>query len=358
VKISKSTRKFENWLGKRATLVKPDINLKHKLMAEDAFSFLRGTFYRWAQVWMDLCSDAARAPEVLAVGDLHVENFGTWRDDEGRLVWGVNDFDETYPMPYTNDLIRLAVSANLAATEGHLKIHSAAISKAILDGYVACLRSGGRPFVLEEHHPWLRAIATAELRNPERFWGKMDELPSVQDVPKSARRALESLLPEREMKFTVARRVAGVGSLGHERFVAITDWQGDRIVREAKALTSSACVWAYGQRDSGRILYEKILHTARRDIDPYVRMRGRWLVRRLAPDCSRVELTTLPAKVDEKRLLESMGFETGNIHMGSGKAMKAVRKDLAKRREGWLHEASKIMIDSVNGDYEDWCKAQ
>ena len=30
----------------------------------------------------------------LSVGDLHVENFGTWRDSEGRLIWGINDFDE------------------------------------------------------------------------------------------------------------------------------------------------------------------------------------------------------------------------------------------------------------------------
>ena len=356
MKISKATRKFENWLGKRTALVKSDLDLKHKLMAEDSFSFLRGTFYRWAQVWGDLCPDLARAPDVLAVGDLHVENFGTWRDGEGRLVWGVNDFDETSPMPYTNDLIRLAVSANLAATAGHLKIHSAAISKAILDGYIACLKSGGRPFVLEEHHPWLRAIANGELRNPERFWNKMDELPSVQDIPKSATRALQSLLPKRDLGYRIAHRVAGVGSLGHERFVAIADWQGDRIAREAKELTSSACVWAYNQKGYKDIFYEDILENACRDIDPYVRMRGRWLVRRIAPDCSHVELTALPAKVDEKRLLEAMGFEAANIHLGSGKAVKAVRKDLAKRGKGWLHQATKIMIDSVNDDYEDWCK--
>ena len=357
MKLSKATRKFENWIGKHTTPVKSDLELKHKLMAEDAFSFLRGTFYRWAQVWGDICPDLARAPEVLAVGDLHVENFGTWRDGEGRLVWGVNDFDETYPMPYTNDLIRLAVSAHLAATEGHLKIHGPGISKAILDGYVACLRSGGRPFVLEEHHPWLRTIAIAELRNPEHFWTKMDELPNVQDVPKSARKAMQSLLPEREMELRMAHRVAGVGSLGHERFVAITDWQGDRIAREAKALTPSACIWANGKGGSG-ILYEEVLERACRARDPYVRIQGRWLVRRLAPDCSRVELTNLPAKVDEKRLLESMGFETGNIHLGSGKAVKAVRKDLSKRGTDWLHEATKKMIDNVVGDYEDWCKEQ
>jgi len=356
LKISKATKKFENWLGKRTRVVKADLDLKHKLMAEDSFNFLRGTFYRWAQVWGDFCPDLAKAPEVLAVGDLHVENFGTWRDGEGRLVWGVNDFDETYPLPYTNDLVRLSVSANLAADVGHLKIHAPEISNAILEGYAACLRSGGRPFVLEAHHSWLRQIATAELRNPERFWNKMDGLATVQDTPRSARKALESLLPEKGMNYRVAHRVAGVGSLGHERYVAITDWQGDRIAREAKAQTASACVWAYDKEDSDDILYEEILESACRDLDPYVRMRGRWLARRLAPDCSRVELTTLPAKVDEKRLLESMGFETGNIHMGSRPRMKAVRKDLAKRDKSWLHEATKTMVESVTDDYEDWCK--
>ena len=38
-----------------------------------------------------------RRPAVLAVGDLHTENFGTWRDAEGRLIWGINDFDEAFP---------------------------------------------------------------------------------------------------------------------------------------------------------------------------------------------------------------------------------------------------------------------
>ena len=56
----------------------------------------------------------AFAPQVLAVGDLHTENFGTWRDGEGRLVWGINDFDEVAVMPYTLDLVRLAASARMA----------------------------------------------------------------------------------------------------------------------------------------------------------------------------------------------------------------------------------------------------
>jgi len=356
MKISKATRKFENWLGKRLPLLKSDLTLKHKLMAKDSFSFLRGTFYRWAQAWEEACPEPARAPEVLAVGDLHVENFGTWRDGEGRLVWGVNDFDEAYPMPYTNDLIRLAVSANLAAKAGHLKITTAGICRAVLNGYVACLKSGGQPFVLGEHHTWLREAATGELRNPEHFWKKMDQMHTVKLAPNSAIRALESLMPEEGIAYRLAHRVAGIGSLGRERFVALADWQGARIGREAKAITASACVWAYARKGSKRIWYEEALESSCRALDPFVHMRGRWLVRRLAPDCSRVELSSLPEKVNERRLLESMGFETGNIHLGSTAAMKAVRKDLVRRREDWLHEATKQMTSNVIEDYDDWSK--
>ena len=82
-----------------------DLEAKHQIMAQDAFSFLRGTYYRWAQVWPKVCEPLTQTPPVLAVGDLHVENFGTWRDTDGRLVWGMNDFDEAYTMPYANDLV-------------------------------------------------------------------------------------------------------------------------------------------------------------------------------------------------------------------------------------------------------------
>jgi hypothetical protein len=56
---------------------------------------------------MDIVPELADAPKVLAVGDIHLENFGTWRDADGRLVWGVNDYDEAADMPYTLDLLRL-----------------------------------------------------------------------------------------------------------------------------------------------------------------------------------------------------------------------------------------------------------
>src|SRR6266478_6066030 len=133
--IMQATRAYELWLGRQIPLIPADLRLKHQRMAENPFSFFRATFYRWVQVWPQICPELATAPLVLGVGDLHVENFGTWRDQEGRLVWGVNDFDEAFDLPYTNDLVRLALSAHLAISANHLALRPADACEAILKGY-------------------------------------------------------------------------------------------------------------------------------------------------------------------------------------------------------------------------------
>ena len=175
--IVKATARYEDWLRSHTRLIEVDLRLKHKKMAESVFPFMRATFYRWVQIWPEVCPSLAEAPEVLAVGDLHVENFGTWRDVEGRLVWGINDFDEVYRMPYTIDLVRLATSAHIAAQEERLNIRPRNARDAILEGYRDSLKEGGRPYVLAENHRWLRKIALNRLRDATLFWRKLARLP-------------------------------------------------------------------------------------------------------------------------------------------------------------------------------------
>lgn len=86
-----ATVDYDDWLRSQVDVLEADLHLKHRQMASSPFIFLRATFYRWGPLWRDTCPDLVETPRVLAVGDLHVENFGTWRDKEGRLVWGVND---------------------------------------------------------------------------------------------------------------------------------------------------------------------------------------------------------------------------------------------------------------------------
>ena len=353
MRIAKATAQYEAWLGGHLALLASDLALKHERMREDRFPFLRATYYRWAQRFPELCPDPARAPRVLAVGDLHVENFGTWRDAEGRLVWGINDFDEAWRLPLTNDLVRLATSANLAIAEGHLEIDAADAADAILEGYRGALHAGGRPFVLAESHETLGAMAAHRLHEPGHFWERLDGLPTVRGkVPAGARRALARMLPERDLKVRVVHRIAGLGSLGRQRFVALADWHGGLLAREAKALAPSACCWAEGGR-SARIRYQDILDAAVRCRDPFVRLQKRWIVRRLAPDCSRIELGALPTERDELRLLKAMGWETANVHLGSA-ARATLAAGLAARRRGWLAKAARVMEDAVTGDWEEW----
>jgi uncharacterized protein (DUF2252 family) len=358
MKIRKATARYEAWLGSRIKLLQPDLELKHEAMRSARFPFLRATYYRWAQMFPEVCGKLNGAPQVLGVGDLHVENFGTWRDIEGRLIWGINDFDEAWQLPYTHDLVRLAASAVMAIDETHLRLDAREATDALLAGYGESMESGGRAFVLAEHHPPLRTMAVHRLRDPEAFWQKFERFAPVKTVvPASAVRAIQRLLPERNIQCRMVHRIAGLGSLGRERFVAIGQWRGGNVAREAKTLAPSACVWAAGRQGSGRILYQEMLDRAVRCCDPFVKLKGRWIVRRLAPDCSRIELASLPAERDEIRLLHAMGFETANVHLGTAKP-KTILQDLKKRQKNWLHEAAHNMAGAVTADWEDWRKGE
>jgi len=168
--IIEATKNFEAWLARRTTIVPGDLKFKHDQMSADVFLFMRATFYRWIQRWQVDCPAAAQSPSVLAVGDLHIQNFGTWRDAEGRLIWGINDFDEAWPLPYLQDLLRLATSVHLLAAQGHLDIQTREACSLLLEGYRERLERGGLPFVLGERHETLRRLALGDLKEPRTFW--------------------------------------------------------------------------------------------------------------------------------------------------------------------------------------------
>jgi hypothetical protein len=351
--IRQATQDYETWLGGQIRVVKSDLEAKHELMAKDAFSFLRGTFYRWMQIFPTLCPKVARAPKVLAVGDLHVENYGTWRDVEGRLVWGINDFDEAFPLAYTVDLARLAASAWLAIDLQHLSFAPGNACAAILEGYTKGLESGSEPFVLAEKHSSLRDVATNRLRDPVLFWEKFEALPTIKPVPAKAMRLLKGAMPERGLAFRVAHRRAGMGSLGRERFTAIADWRGGKIAHETKPLLPSACAWAGGLRER-KMYYMAIVSKAVRAPDPFLVVREGWVLRRLSPYCSRIELSQLPRDHDVEKLLRAMGRELANVHLGSGRAIGAVRRDLGAREPGWLVETARVMAEAMVREWNEW----
>ena len=247
--IVTATEQFEKWASRHVNLIRSDVDLKHREHGQSRwFPFFRATFYRFAQYWPLVCPKLRpRAPQVLAVGDLHIDNFGTWRDLEGRLIWGVNDFDEAWPAAYTVDLVRLLASAYLAMEEEHLSLARKEAYQALEQGYRDSIAKGGNPFVLAEHHRWLRLLALNKLRDPVTFWEKINSIvPELQrQVPlRCAEDNTRESMPFRAKNFELRSRIAGLGSLGHPRVIAVVTWHDAHIVREAKQLTPSAWVWA------------------------------------------------------------------------------------------------------------------
>ena len=355
MKIFKATRNYEKWLRKELVVFEDDLAAKAQFITQDPFIFLRGTFYRWMQLFPNVCKRAAKAPVVLSVGDLHASNFGTWRDAKGELIWGINDFDEASPLPYTQDLVRLATSVELASETERLKVSLREACDAILDGYRDGLDKGGKPFVIDGDREWLQKAYVKSERVAEEYWAKMNGCPDFgSEPPPDVRSMLEASLPSQGLEYRLVHRQAGVGSLGRPRFTLLTKWQGEFVALEAKALIPSAALWARKKHKNADIQYEEVLARAVRRPDPIMKVYEGWVVRGLAPDRCRIDLSELGPERDETRILRAMGWETANIHLGTRPAVKDVLADLKERNPNWLRKSAGKMVEAMLKDWEMW----
>lgn len=354
--VQSATKSYERWMRECTTVVDADLRAKHQEMKEDPYYFMRGTFYLWIQMWQEICPELAHGvPQVLACGDLHVGSFGTWRDSEGRLCWGVDDFDEASPLPYTNDLTRLATSVKLVRDSEKLTIKLKKACEAILEGYMASLEGGGHPIVLAEHQQNLERLGIEAFEAPEDFWRKLKQLPNAGRLPPGLKAILEKSLPPK-VQYKVGRRIAGMGSRGQQRFVATAEWQGGCIAREAKAMVPSSFDWLMARTRKGQNYYHQILSNAVRSRDPFQEIVGTWLIRRLSPDSNPIDIEDLPEKRDEETLVHAMGWEAANVHLGSRNRIKSVLKDVRGRKPDWLRNAAKAMAKALELQFKEFAE--
>ncbi len=123
------------------------LKLKHRLMADSPFGYFRGA----APV---MAADLALVPntglEAQLCGDAHVRNLGAFAAPDGRLVFDINDFDETIRGPFEWDLKRMAASLVLAARESRHKEAAArqAVEECIIH-YCEYMRAFARMPLLE-----------------------------------------------------------------------------------------------------------------------------------------------------------------------------------------------------------------
>jgi uncharacterized protein (DUF2252 family) len=151
------------------------IQLKYQLMAESPFGYFRGA----APV---MAADLAQLPTTGIMsqlcGDAHVRNLGAFAAPDGRLVFDINDFDETIRGPFEWDLKRMATSLILAGrAAGHKEASARKAAAACVERYAGQMRAFTRMPQLEVNRfqvhrlglarPVQAALSKAERATPQ-----------------------------------------------------------------------------------------------------------------------------------------------------------------------------------------------
>jgi uncharacterized protein (DUF2252 family) len=174
------------------------IQLKYQLMAVSPFGYFRGAVPVMAA---DLSVLPSTGIVCQLCGDAHVRNLGAFAAPDGRLVFDINDFDETIRGPFEWDLKRMAASLVLAGREsGHKEVSARAAVEKFVARYAVQMRAFAKMPLLEVAHfqvhrieevaPVHDALMKAERSTPQHTLEKLTELASEKhDAP---RRFIES----------------------------------------------------------------------------------------------------------------------------------------------------------------------
>ncbi len=323
---------------------------KYEAMRKSAFAFMRGTCHLFHEDWRD---DPVldRTPAAWITGDLHLENFGSYKGDNRLPYFDLNDFDEATLAPCARDLTRFLTSVLVASRSLKLQEREAiAFAKAFLTAYGAALREGKARWVerqtadgmvralLEEAITLTRkrllGIRTEVVGNSRRLRLGRRALPvSAADRKKVVvviRRFAEGQPdPEFYRVMDVARRVAGSASLGRERYVLLVRGRGlpDKLaLLDLKQAIPSSVVTRAGSRLSWPTEATRITSIQRwaQAVSPAllhpVRAGGRsYVLRELQPTQNRLSLESWnQSRAELEGLMTTLGQVAASSHLRSG----------------------------------------
>jgi uncharacterized protein (DUF2252 family) len=232
--------------------------IRYGRMRASPFAFFRGAA---ALMAADLAATPVTGLRVQACGDCHAANFGGFGSPERRLVFDINDFDETLPAPWEWDVKRLAASVVLGSHElGAKEVHCADAARTVVRSYREHMRKYARMRALEVWYSQLKAevfVEDAKTAEDKKFWKAVEKharfqtaeslFPKITDVEDGRSRIIDrpplvyhprqfergwarvtamfhryrSTLPEerrvildRYQIVDIARKLVGVGSVG------------------------------------------------------------------------------------------------------------------------------------------------
>jgi uncharacterized protein (DUF2252 family) len=243
------------------------LTLKLAHLREDAFAFFRGTNPLFLG-FLPRRHFLFRAPSILICGDLHLENFGAFKGDNRLCYFDLNDFDEACLAPFTIDIVRFVTGVKVAARGWGLGArHTRLLVEEFLDSYSRGIRDG-KPRWMERSLATgvFRALLRRAIERPraellDRFTKvkggrrrmRIDGVRALALEPGDLKRLrsflAQSDLPQPNPRFfellDAARRIAGCGSLGLERYMMLVRGRGSpdgHFVLDLKLAAPSAVI--------------------------------------------------------------------------------------------------------------------
>jgi uncharacterized protein (DUF2252 family) len=376
------------------------LRMKLERLRQDAFVFFRGTCHLFYEEWP---ADSAlnEAPRVWICGDLHLENFGSFKADNRLVHFDINDFDEAELAPCTWDMARLLTSVLVGADS--LKIRprdKQTACEVCLDSYCRALAAGRARWVERETARGLVREMLESLRGrrrkrflneraklvdgKRRFRAKHPRMLPVKGAERAEIKAFfkmwaaEHANPKFFRLLDVARRIAGTGSLGIDRYVALIEGDGspnDNYLLDLKEARPSALAplaqklgltqpdWP---NEAARIISvkERVLSTPPALLAAVEFAGKSFSVCELEPTQDRVSLASCDGDLKRLRpVLETMGELTAWSQLrGGGRQGSATADELIAfaERPQWRRDmlrAAQDFHDRVVADYEAFCAA-
>ncbi len=372
--------------------------LKYRNMRASPFAFLRGTCHLF---YDRLPADKLfrKAPLVWSCGDLHLENFGSYKGDNRLVYFDINDFDEAALAPATWDLVRLLASVLLAGDTLHVRPPQALqLCRLLLESYAQALVLGKARWVERETAQGLVRQLLESLRGRSRvdfLNTRTERRRRRRTIRCDGRHALPASEAQRERVtamiggfasdqpdpgffevLDVARRVAGTGSLGVDRFAVLVAGKGSpdgNYLLDLKQALPSALAshlkiaqpkWP-SQAHRVAELQRRLQAVSMAFLQPIVEGKLGYLLRGLQPSEDRVDLGAAgidPASIEG--LMQEMGRLLAWAQLRSagrqGSAIADALIDFGAARGRWqepLCEAARVSAKQVVRDWRVFIEA-
>jgi uncharacterized protein (DUF2252 family) len=370
---------------------------KYTKMRKDAFVFFRGTchlFYRDFPVDSSLNS----APVTWICGDLHLENFGTYKGDDRQIYFGINDFDEGVLAPCTWDIARLLTSIFLSVDSLSLDRSSGQqLAKIFLNSYTDTLSTGRIAAIGEDNTQGIVADLLKAIQRRKRT-ELLNERTKLLKSNRQLKFDTEKILKvsnQRQERVTqaiyswaktqinpdffeildVGFRLAGTGSLGLDRYLLLVAGKAspDRnyLLDFKQQLNSSLQPYLFTAQpqwlnQATRVMkVQQLVQPAPPAVLAAIEFNGNsYLLRELQPTQDKIELKAGKISLDQlEELIKTIAQATALAHLhGSDKLGAAITQDFISfgQSSDWQQQILTYAINYVSQvklDYQYFCKA-